>query len=181
MTAPIGIITDQGRVLMARLLRGDSIGGITHVAIGDGNTSFTDPHNPPAPSPSQTGLLHERARKRFHKRSYLAVDPTNQASLIVDGVHYTESASPTGILGVFFTFAESEANGITIKEYGFFGGGVAYRPGVSGDLALNGVFSSVFNPYGQVASGGYLYEVKNVEDKCKSADMRVDIVCVIKL
>lgn len=57
----LGVITKSGRVLTARLLLGDSVDGITHCAIGDGDTTFTDSLNPPSPTIDQTQLVHERA------------------------------------------------------------------------------------------------------------------------
>lgn len=178
---PAGLISDSGRVLMARLLKGDALEGITHCAIGDGDGTFTDPLNPPSPSRMQTALKHERARKKFHKRSFLAVDPAGQALLVVNGVHYLETVTPTNILGVFFVFDETEANGITVKEYGFFGGGVTYVQGHVSDYAEGGVYHAVSNPSGKVLNPGYLYEVKNLPDFNKVADTRIELVGVIKV
>lgn len=178
---PAGLISDSGRVLMARLLKGDALEGITHCAIGDGDGTFTDPLNPPSPSRTQTALKHERARKKFHKRSFLAVDPAGQALLVVNGVHYLETTAPTNILGVFFVFDETEANGITVKEYGFFGGGVTYVQGHVSDYAEGGVYHAVSNPSGKVLNPGYLYEVKNLPDFNKVADTRIELVGVIKV
>ena len=178
---PDGLITDSGRVLMARLLKGDLAEGITHCAVGDGDASFTDPLYPPAPSKTQTALRHERARKRSYKRAYLREDPAGQAALVVNGVHYLETAVPTNILGAYFLFDETEANGITVKEYGFFGGGVAYVPGHASDYAEGGVYHAAANPSGKVLAPGYLYEVKNLPDFHKAADTRIELVGVIRV
>ena len=67
----LGLIVKSGRILTAKLLLGEAVEGITHCAIGDGDATFTDPLNPPAPDIDQTALKHERARKRFHKRTFL--------------------------------------------------------------------------------------------------------------
>jgi len=178
---PAGVITDSGRILMSRLLKGDGIEGITHCAIGDGDASFTNPLNPPSPDRSQTALKHERARKKFYKRSYLQVDPTNTSALIVNGVHYVETTTATNILGFFFLFNETEGNGITVKEYGFFGGGVAYVQGHQSDYAEGGVYNAITNPAGKVLAPGYLYEVKNLPDFHKVPDTRIELVGVIKV
>jgi len=175
----LGLIVKTGRVLTARLLLGDPIEGLTHCAIGDGDTSFTDPLNPPDPEIEQTGLKHELARKKYYKRTFLKEDP--QGALIVNGIHYVETVEETQLIGVFFRFEEEEANGITIKEYGFFGGSVVYIDGNTSDFAVNGIYHVDMNPSGEVLNSGYLYEVKNIPDFNKTADTRVELVGVIKI
>ncbi len=175
----LGLIVNTGRILTARLLLGLGGDGISHCAIGDGDASFSDPLNPPQPSIGQTGLKNERARKRWYKRTFLKENP--EGALLVNGVHYIETGQETNTLGVFFRFDEGEANGITIKEYGFFGGNVAYVAGVPGDYALNGIYQVNTNPTGEVLQPGYLYEVKNIPDFNKISDTRVELVGVIKI
>jgi hypothetical protein len=175
----LGLIVNTGRILTARLLLGLGGDGISHCAIGDGDASFTDPLNPPQPGIGQTGLKNERARKRWYKRTFLKENP--EGALLVNGVHYIETGQETNTLGVFFRFDEGEANGITIREYGFFGGTVAYLPGVEGDCALGGVYHADTNPTGEVLNPGYLYEVKNIPDFNKISDTRVELVGVIKI
>lgn len=175
----LGLIVRSGRILTAKLLLGQTAEGITHCAIGEGDETFTDPASPPNPDISQTALRRERARKRFYKRTFLKEDPAGV--LIVNGVHYLETGEETNILGVFFRFEEEEANGITIREYGFFGGGVTYRAGVAADYAAEGVYHPDTNPAGQVLKGGYLYEVKNIPDFNKISDTRVELVGIIKI
>lgn len=175
----LGLIAKSGRVLTARLLKGDSIDGITHCAIGDGDETFTDPVNPPDVSVDQTALKHERARKRCYKVAFLKEDA--QGSLEVNGIRYSETGLETQIIGFFFRFEEGEANGITIREYGFFGGNVAYVDGLQSDYAAAGVYHAASNPDGQVLAPGYLYEVKNIPDFNKTSDTRVELVGVIKI
>ena len=175
----LGLIVKTGRILTAKLLLGQAVDGITHCAIGDGDASFTDPQNPPAPDIGQTGLKNERARKRYYKRTFLKEDP--EGTLIVNGIHYIETAEETQTIGVFFRFEENEANGITIREYGFFGGNVAYIAGLQSDYAANGVYHPDTNPTGEVLDPGYLYEVKNIPDFNKTSDTRVELVGVIKI
>src|SRR5574340_172105 len=134
----LGLIVKTGRILTAKLLLGQAVDGITHCAIGDGDASFADPQNPPAPDIGQTGLRNERARKRYYKRTFLKEDA--EAALLVNGVRYLETGEETNTIGIFFRFDEAEANGITIREYGFFGGDVQYVESVTGDLAMGGVF-----------------------------------------
>jgi hypothetical protein len=62
----LGLIVKTGRILTAKLLLGQAVEGITHCAIGDGDATFTDPQNPPAPEIGQSGLRHECARKRCY-------------------------------------------------------------------------------------------------------------------
>lgn len=101
--------------------------------------------------------------------------------LIVNGIHYSETNDETNIVGVFFRFDEGEANGITIKEYSFFGGDVAYIDGLQSDYASGGIYNAATNPDGQVLKSGYLYEVKNIPDFNKTSDTRVELVGVIKI
>ncbi len=175
----LGLITRCGRVLTARLLKGDPIDGITHCAIGDGDGTFIDPMNPPDVSVEQVALIHERARKRCYKLAFLVEDP--EGVLEVNGVRYSETGLETQIIGVFFRFDETEANGITIREYGFFGGNVEYVDGLASDYAEGGVYHPATNPDGQVLNSGYLYEVKNIPDFNKTSDTRVELVGVIKV
>jgi hypothetical protein len=177
--SPLGLITHSGRILTAKLLVGLPVGGITHCALGDGDGTFVDPLAPPAPSVDQVALVHERVRKRFWKRTFLVEDPAG--GLRVNGVAYSESPKPTPIIGVFFRFEEAEANGLTVKEYGFFGGGVEYVSGWTNDLAREGLHHPDTNPDGQVAVLGDLYEVKNIPDFHKTSDTRLELVGVIKL
>jgi len=175
----LGLIVKTGRILTARLLMGDPIEGITHCAIGEGDATFIDPLDPPAPEIDQTTLKNERARKKHYKRTFLKEDP--EGTLIVNGIHYIETAEETQTIGVFFRFEESEANGITIREYGFFGGDVAYIDGLQSDYAEGGVYHPDTNPTGEVLMPGYLYEVKNIPDFNKTSDTRVELVGVIKI
>jgi len=175
----LGLITRSGRVLTARLLKGDPIDGITHCAIGDGDETFTDPMNPPDVNVDQVSLVHERARKRCYKIAFLTED--TQGTLEVNGVRYSETGLETQIIGVFFRFEEAEANSITIREYGFFGGCVEYVDGCQSDYADGGIYDSDTNPLGQVKTPGYLYEVKNIPDFNKTSDTRVELVGVIKI
>ena len=175
----LGLIVKSGRILTAKLLLGEPVEGITHCAIGEGDDTFTDPLNPPAPDIDQTALKNERARKRFYKRTFLAEDP--EGALIVNGVHYLETVTETRILGVYFRFEESEANGITIREYGFFGGNVAFVEGHDSDYAGEGIHHPDTNPTGEVLHPGYLYEVKNIPAFSKISDTRVELVGIIKI
>ena len=175
----LGLIVKSGRILTAKLLLGEPVEGITHCAIGDGDASFTDPLNPPPPGIDQTALKNERARKKFYKRTFLAEDP--EGALIVNGVHYLETVEETRILGVYFRFEESEANGIAIREYGFFGGNVAYVDDLASDYAADGVYHPDTNPNGEVLHPGYLYEVKNIPDFSKISDTRVELIGIIKI
>ncbi len=175
----LGLIVRPGRILTAKLLLGEAVEGITHCAIGDGDSTFSDSQNPPAPDIEQKLLRNERARKRYYKRSFLKEDPVG--ALVVGGVHYLETSEETNVIGIFFRFDEPEANGITIKEYGFFGGGVTYRSTVNGLLAKEGVFHQDNNPTGEVENPGYLYEVKNIPDFNKISDTRVELVGIIKI
>ncbi len=175
----LGLITRSGRVLTARLLKGDPIDGITHCAIGDGDDTFVDPMNPPDVSVEQTALKHERARKRCYKVAFLSEDP--EGTLEVNGIRYSETGLETQTIGVFFRFEEAEANGITIREYGFFGGSVEYVDGLESDYADGGIHNAATNPTGQVKTPGYLYEVKNIPDFNKTSDTRVELVGVIKI
>ena len=135
---PTGLIVRQGRILTAKLLLGVPVEGLTHCALGDGDDTFTNPSSPPPPSVKQAALVHERARKRFYKRTFLEEDVNGP--LVVNGVRYSETGKPSEIIGVYFRFEEPEANGITVKEYGFFGGDVAYIPGWTSDYAREGLF-----------------------------------------
>ena len=173
----LGLIVKSGRILTAKLLLSEF--GITHCAIGEGDESFTDPISPPNPDISQTALKRERSRKRCYKRTFLKEDP--EGVLIVNGVRYIETGEETSTLGVFFRFEEEEANGITIREYGFFGGGVEYVEDAAVDLAVEGLYHPDTNPAGQVLRPGYLYEVKNIPDFNKISDTRVELVGIIKI
>jgi len=174
-----GIITRQGRILLARMLHGDLLAGITHCALGDGDAGFTDPLHPPLPSVNQTGLCHEWVRKTADRRAYLVEDPAG--ALVVNGVSYRETTEPTPILGVYFRFDEGEANGVPIREYGFFGGRVSYVASAPGAVAVGGVYNATTNPDGQVLTPGYLYEVWTIPDVVKTDAMQLQLVGVIGL
>jgi hypothetical protein len=174
-----GVITRAGRILTARLLLGERIDGLTHCALGDGDATFSDPLHPPAADVNQTALRRERIRKRFYKRTFLIENAAG--GLLVNATRYTETATPTNVIAVFFRFEEDEANGITIKEYGFFGGDVAYVAGIAGEVATGGVLASPGNPTGQVLRPGVLYEVKNIPDFSKTPDTRLELVGIIKI
>ena len=122
---------------------------------------------------------HRRARQRYYKRTFLKEDA--EGALLVNGVRYLETGEETNTIGIFFRFDEAEANGITIREYGFFGGDVQYVQSVTGDLAMGGVFHQDTNPTGEVLRPGYLYEVKNIPDFNKISDTRVELVGIIKI
>ena len=116
------LVVDMGRLLTARLLKGDDVEGITHCALGDGDATFTDPNNPPAPAADQTTLKNEFIRKQSHRTAFLVEDP--EGDITVDGQTYAETETETEIIGVFFRFDDYEATASVIKEIGFFGGTV---------------------------------------------------------
>jgi len=177
----LGMITTVGRTLLARLLRGEpGLTGITHLAVGDGDGTFTDPLNPPDPGINQTALKHERARKTATRTAFLLpVGDGTSADLIIDGQGFIESLAETNTVAFFFRLEENEANGITIKEYGLFGGNVSYRPGITGPLALNGEHDATTNPTGEVESSGVLFEVKHIADFHKTPDTRFELAAVV--
>jgi hypothetical protein len=178
-----GVITNVGRILLARLLKGEEgQTGLTHMAVGDGDETFTDPLGPPEPDVDQTALKHELARKVATRSAYLIpVEDGTSADVIVDGLLFDETLLPTNTVAFFFCLEEDEANGITIKEYGLFGGDVIYRSGVSGGLAENGVYDENDNPTGEVEEPGTLFQVKNIPDFHKTEDARFELVGVIAL
>jgi len=173
------LIVNGGKVLMGKLLRGEGVQGITHCALGGGDGTFTDPLNPPAPTPDQTLLKSEFIRKTPYKSSFLVEDPNG--TITVDGVTYAETPQETLVVGVFFRYADYEAADRTIKEVGFFGGNVAYVEGVSGPVAENGIYDEVENPEGEVLVPGYLYEARNIPDFAKGANTMLELVAVVKL
>jgi len=189
----LGLIVRSGRILTARLLLGAAVGGLSHCAIGDGDETFVDPINPPDPSVDQIALRHELARKRFYKRTFLVEDPDGPIVLpgqpppdsddpgAPSGTRYSETGIPTETIGIFFRFEEHEANGLTVKEYGFFGGDVAYVPGWTSDYARDGLFHPTTNPDGQVLRLGDLYEVKTIPDFHKTSDTRLELVGILQL
>ncbi|HRT97810.1 MAG TPA: hypothetical protein P5532_25670 [Planctomycetota bacterium] len=173
------LITNSGKVLTAKLLRGETVEGITHCALGAGDDTFTDPLNPPAPTPDQTLLKSELIRKAAYKSSFLVED--RNGTITVDGVTYAETTDETDVIGVFFRFADHEAADTTIKEVGFFGGNVAYIEGVSGPVARNGIYHPTKNPDGEVLAPGYLYEVRNIPDFAKGANTMLELIALVKL
>ena len=174
-----GVITRSGRVLMARLLLGEPVTGITHCALGSGDANFTDPQFPPEPQIDQTGLAQEVARKRYYRREFLV--ETSDGIITSGGQRYAISPEPTRIIAFFFRFDETEANGLTIREYGFFGGEVTYIPGHASDFAASGIHHPVTNPEGQVAHPGTLYQVKHIPDFHKSGDTHLELIGVLSL
>ena len=173
------LIVTSGKMLMGKLLRGEGVEGITHCALGGGDATFTDPLNPPAPTPDQALLKSEFIRRTAYKSSFLVEDPNG--TITVDGVAYAETPQETLTIGVFFRYADYEAAGRTIKEVGFFGGNVAYVEGVSGPVAENGIYHPTENPDGEVLVPGYLYEVRNIPDFSKGANTMLELVAVVKL
>jgi len=173
------LIVNSGKVLMGKLLRGESVQGITHCALGGGDASFTDPLNPPAPTPDQTLLKSELIRNTAYKSSFLVEDPNG--TITVDGVAYAETPQETLVIGVFFRYADYEAADRTIKEVGFFGGNVQHVEGVTGPVAENGIYHPTENPDGEVLVPGYLYEVRNIPDFSKGATTMLELVAVVTL
>jgi len=173
------LVVDMGRLLTARLLKDDDVEGITHCALGDGDATFTDPNNPPAPTADQTTLKNEFIRKRSYKTAFLVEAP--EGNITVDGTNYSETETETDIIGVFFRFDDYEATASVIKEIGFFGGTVEYVAGVTGDTALDGIYDETGNPDGEVLDPGYLYEVRNIPDYSKDGHTMLELIAIVKL
>lgn len=171
---PSGMIVQSGRVFLARHLLGLEPQGITHCALGEGDASFTDPANPPSPNPNQTALKSEHCRKKFYKRSFL--EPFAGGEIAVDGQNYRETETETNTVGVFFIFDTTEANDITIREYGFLGGDVQYITGLTADYAEGGLWNPTSNPGGQVLAPGRLFEVKHISDFYKYPDTQIELI-----
>ena len=174
-----GVITQAGRVLTARLLLGEPITGITHCALGSGDETFVDPQFPPEPQIEQTALRHEVARKQYYRREFLieAVDGVIQSG----GKRYAITSEPSRVIAFFFRFDDTEANGLTIKEYGFFGGEVAYLSDHHSDFATGGLHDPITNPDGQVAHLGTLYQIKHIPDFHKTGDTHLELIGVLAL
>jgi hypothetical protein len=175
----LGLIVKTGRILTARLLMGDPIEGITHCAIGEGDATFTDPINPPAPDIDQTTLKKRAGPQEAVQAHFSQGRPGRDAHRQRHPLHRNRRGDPDHRR--LLRFEENEANGITIREYGFFGGDVAYIAGLQSDYAANGVYHPDTNPTGEVLDPGYLYEVKNIPDFNKTSDTRVELVGVIKI
>ena len=173
------LVVDMGRILTARLLKGDDIEGISHCALGDGDATFIDPNNPPEPTADQTTLKNEFIRKVRYKTSFLEEDP--EGNITVDGTNYSETETETDIIAVFFRFDDYEATASVIKEIGFFGGTVEYVAGVTGDTAENGIYHETGNPTGEVLDPGYLYEVRNLPDYSKDNHTMLELIAIVKL
>lgn len=176
---PTGMIVHAGRVLMARHLLGLEVQGITHCALGEGDATFTDPAHPPAPRADQTSLKSERCRKRFTRRVFLEAHP--EGEIAVDGQTWRETPTETNTVGVFFKFEATQANGITIREYGFFGGQVEYVEGHTDDYAEGGPWNPTTNPQGRVLSPGRLFEVKHIPDFHKFPDTQIELVGIFHI
>lgn len=173
--AYIGVTTEQGRILRAKMI----LEAITHVAIGEGLPEWGN--NPPQPSPTQTSLVNERARKRYYKKGFLVEDPNGDIPILKDPdtstiVYYREVDYETNVIYIRFRFEEWEAVGVEIREYGFFGDGVQYVDGVTGSYAENGVYDPVSNPNGQVLNSGKLYRVVNIPTKTKTSSDALEFI-----
>ena len=173
------LVVDMGRVLTARLLKGDGIEGITHCALGEGDATFTDPADPPAPTADQTTLKSEFIRNRSYRTAFLAEDP--EGVYDIDGALYGETETETPMIAVFFRFEDHEGNASVTKEIGFFGGDVAYVEGVTGDTATGGIYDETTNPDGEVLDPGYLYEVRNIPDYQKDEHTMLELVAIVNL
>lgn len=164
---------------MTRLLAGDLVSGITHCALGSGDATFVDPATPPTPTIAQEALHHEVCRVAAYQRVYLVQD--DEGAVVVDGVAYRVSETPTDTVALYFRFDGQHANDVTLREYGIFGGSVAYRAGVTGSYAVNGVYHATTNTTGEVQDPGVLYEVRNIPDFSKFAGTTLEIVCVTRV
>ena len=173
------LVVDMGRKLTARLLKGDAIDGISHCALGEGDATFTDPNNPPAPTADQTTLKSEFTRKERYKTAFLVEDP--EGNITVDGTSYSETETDTDVIGVFFRFDDYQATSGVIKEIGFFGGTVEYVENVTDNTAVSGIYHEIENPGGEVLAPGYLYEVRNIPDYNKDSHTMLELIAIVKL
>lgn len=140
-----GLVVDTGRQFRARLLSGESLAGLSWMAIGDGD--WTDKTAPPSEDKTQTGLKHELARKQIDRFAFLEQDDV-LGDISFENHKYKEVAYPTDIIAFFATFNEDEASGMAIAEEGLFGGSI----------------STSRTPYAlaaQVQTPGILYWVRN--------------------
>jgi hypothetical protein len=100
------IIVDNATIILARLLKNDTVNGLTHLAIGIGDLGW-DPQNPPAASHNQTQLNSELYRKAFTSTRYIS------------GGGGT-SPTPTNVIELETVYDYGEANG-ALMEMGMFG------------------------------------------------------------
>lgn len=163
-----GITTLDGHIYKAELFFGadgtsspESARGPFWCAIGDGDLTFTNPLVPPAEDANQTGLKHEKIRKKFTTKNYVVIDSVGP--ITVGDTSYSISVSPTGIVLLEYVFDFSEAN-FTWKEVAFFGGSVVFGqfynstepPVVSG---ISGITINFVSPENGTGTGTLAFTV----------------------
>jgi hypothetical protein len=106
------IIVNSASILIARLLKDNKepSGGITYLTVGTGASGW-NLQNPPQPTPIQTKLFNEIARKPFTTQDVTFIDPTTGDPTEV----------PTNVVDFTCTFAETEGVG-PLVEMALFGG-----------------------------------------------------------
>lgn len=161
-----GIITNDGRIFKAELYKlADaassplSARGLFWCAIGSGDSSFTDPLNPPAEDPDQTGLKNELIRKKFTTSQFLV--ETSGGAIVFGARTFNVSVNPTNILMFEFLFDFTEAN-FTWKEIGYFGGDVAFGQFYNGSAppvvsGISGITINFVSPQNGTGSGTLAY------------------------
>jgi hypothetical protein len=96
------MVMTAGRVAIARLFAGSAGGHGYYVGVGDGG----DP-----PNPEQEGLTNQRLVKAWKVG--------HAAATVEDGIaKWVESAEPTPNVRLDFLLGESDANGLSIREFG---------------------------------------------------------------
>ncbi len=156
--------TQLGKILRARLFRGESI-NMANAWFAIGTGSWVDKQSPPVETGSETGLTVEYARKKVTKIAYLQQDAAGAISW--RGFTYKEVEGPTAILGYFGVFTEDEVVGVQICEEGFFFDNVQVNPPTL-TLALAG----------EVVTPGTMIWLRNRPASTKAAQERYTSIFV---
>lgn len=106
------LIVDRASILMAQHMKGDSVPGITYLAVGTGTGTGTT-QNPQSAVSTANKLRSELTRKLVQ----IAYYDTNNAT----GTTLTDGQGRSNILDISVTFNENEAVG-ALTEMGLFGG-----------------------------------------------------------
>lgn len=161
------VLTDLGKQRAIELFTND----ITHIGIGRPSGVWPDEQNPPLASASATGFADLIGYAKVDSRGWLVPDPST-GTIIINGIKYSTSGTPTNIGFVKASIASGVAEGLSNK---------IGQIGVAGKNVVTNPTNSDWTIPSNITTLGTLFRIENIPVWIKQANTKIDFYIAFPL